>query len=75
MFSKVIDRTWITSPHGSIGIVVTENNQGKRRLRASSVEGKNEDLDAKYVAEWGGAVVLSDLERMIKLVKENEKKS
>ncbi len=75
MFPKVIDVTWITSPHGTVGIVVTENDLGERRLRASSVEGENEDRDAQYVAEWGGAVSINDLERMIKLVKQNEKKS
>ena len=75
MTIKVIDRTWVTSGMHTIGIVVTENEVGERRLRSAVCIGKDEEKDVKYIRDWGGTVTINDLERMIKLVKESEKKS
>ena len=70
---KVLDCTWVTHAAGTLGIVVTENEEGERRLRAANCQGGNEEHDKKYIAEWGGSVAIPDLERMIALVKENPK--
>lgn len=69
---KVIHTTWSSGMSWTIGIVVTENEVGKRKIRCGTVPGINEEADSDYLAAWGSTLSPADLQTMIDLVKEGK---
>lgn len=58
---KVLFSTWVTSAKGTIGIVLFEDEYGKREIRCSAVNGENEKADIQYIDDWGGLIDPADL--------------
>lgn len=69
---KVLKHLWVINMANCIGMVVTENSVGKRKIRMANVVGMNEEDDIKDVAEYGGKVNITDLKEMIALVEGKE---
>ena len=72
---KIIAKTWSTGRAWTVGILVTENEFGERRLRCGVVAGINENHDLKFLMDWGSTLSLEDLQTMIDLVKEGKQKT
>jgi hypothetical protein len=72
---KVIAKTWSTGRSWTVGILVTENEFGERRLRCGVVSGISEEHDLKYLKDWGSTLSPDDLQTMINLVKEGRQKT
>lgn len=56
MALRVIDKFWFTNQRGTVGMVITENEMGVKKIRIGSVAGFNEKNDADYLAAWGSRV-------------------
>jgi hypothetical protein len=72
---KVLYKTWSSGRAWTIGIVVTENEVGERRIRCGTVPGINEKADTEYLSAWGSTLSPLDLQAMIDLVKEGKQKT
>lgn len=71
---KIINSIWGNSFDGSLsGIVIVEDDMGKRRaFLGSKHDATTEEVDAKYIAEWGNEMRVDDLLRLIELLEEAE---
>jgi hypothetical protein len=54
---KILDSLWFTTSTGVlIGLVLTENSMGVKKVRAGIGGGKDQERDEQFVAETGGRV-------------------
>ena len=53
----ILDSTWFTNGMGSIGIVLTRNEMGEKRFYISSVDGLDQKVDEKFIAEYGAEIL------------------
>ena len=62
---SLIHVTWVTSGQHTIGIGVTENTEGVRKIRAAVVAGQNMAVDEHKVANNGGTIGIQELENIL----------
>ena len=66
--AKIIETTWVSSPLGTIGFVLTEDEvTGTKKLYCGAVSGLDEGMDTGTIAENGGKVPIA-VKRMIEEV-------
>lgn len=56
MALKIIDTFWFSNKDGTIGMVITENEMGVKKVRIGKASGLAQNLDAGYISAWGGRV-------------------
>lgn len=69
---KIISTDWATHGVGTIGIIVTENEIGERKIRIGIGAGYSEAEDARTIAESGGRISVDSLRQIIKTAEENQ---
>ena len=68
---KILYSIWFTATT-CIGIVITENEIGERKVRMGLASGFDEQADARRIAETGCRISVDILENIIKVVKEEK---
>ena len=53
---KLLDTLWISDTDPPIGIVLTENEVGQKKVYVKAVQGLNEEYDKQDVAQNGGKI-------------------
>jgi len=67
---KIIETIWFNSMgFPCVGIVIIENNVGKRKAYLGIGQGHNEEYDKKMIAENGSPVMPETLESILKKLK------
>ncbi len=59
--SKVLDTLWFTNRRGTIGICLTVNEVGERRVFISPVFGDSDKDDRRFVTEWGSEIPVEEM--------------
>jgi hypothetical protein len=65
---KILYKTWISNKDGTVGMVVTENMMGERKIRCGGAFNESEDSDLQQIVNWGATVSVTDLQNMVNLV-------
>ncbi len=68
---KVIDSMWFNTMQGCFGIVVGENDEGKRGLFAGVVGGLDQPADEQAILDWGNRVNIPMMEGLIAKTKKS----
>jgi len=68
---EIIESYWFEGQQ-PIGIVVTQNQQKEIRAFIGIGIGSNDEIDAKYIAEWGTPIHLTLLKEIVNKI-ESEK--
>jgi hypothetical protein len=53
----ILNSTWFTNMKGSIGIILTQNEIGEKKFYISSVDGFDQEVDERFIAEYGAPVL------------------
>ena len=62
---KAIDSMWFSTMRGLSGIVVGEDEMGKRNLYAGTARGFDQKADEKAILSWGNRVNIDILKGLI----------
>ena len=69
---KIIYSDWFTSMRDNIGMVLTENEVGKRKIYIGKVLGIHQGADESDIAVSGAKVNAKALENILKILKETD---
>ncbi len=50
---NVVDSFWFTNNRGTVGLVLTQNEMGVKKIRIGSVPGFDQKADEQWLAAWG----------------------
>lgn len=65
---KILKTWWLTGS-GTVGVVITENSIGEKKLRVGVAPGIDTEGDAMHVAEHGTFVPAAVLEEFLRALK------
>jgi len=69
---KILYKAWFTNRLGTVGIVVTENKMGKRKIRASTLgRPTTVEKDAEFIANYGFTIPYDALQEIMDTVDES----
>lgn len=66
---KAIDSMWFNTLQGSFGLVIGENEVGKRTLYGGVARGFDQEADERAILSWGNKVNISLLVGLISKTK------
>lgn len=67
---KIIYSSFFSNRVGTVGLVITENQQGVRKLRCSPVFGLSEDRDKDLIAKWGSTIPENEVKTILEVLNE-----
>lgn len=56
---KTVDVYWFTNIKGAVGVVLTVNDRNEQRAYISTVTSADEDIDEKFIREWGNKLTVT----------------
>ena len=69
MGMKVIESLWFSSLQGACGLVVGENDRGKRKIYGGPARGLDQGTDERQILDWGNRVNVGMLESLLSKVR------
>lgn len=69
MTRQTAETLWFTTMDGLLGVVLTKDNLGIKRVYIGQASGHDSEGDVKHILEWGTTVPLPMAERIVNWLK------